>query len=25
MSRFFRFLPGDQRQVFLHEVTEKAS
>jgi len=25
MSRFFKFLPGDQRQAFLHEVTEKAS
>jgi hypothetical protein len=25
MSRFFKFLPDDQRQVFLHEVTEKAS
>jgi hypothetical protein len=23
--RFFRFLPGEQRQAFLHEVTEKAS
>src|SRR5690242_10214559 len=23
MSRFFKFLPGDQRQAFLHEVTEK--
>ena len=25
MSRFFKLLPGDQRQAFLHEVTEKAS
>jgi hypothetical protein len=25
MSRFFKFLPGDQRQAFLHEVTEQAS
>ncbi len=25
MSRFFKFLPEDQRQAFLHEVTEKAS
>ena len=25
MSRFFKFLPGDQRQAFLHEVTGKAS
>jgi hypothetical protein len=25
MSRFFKFLPGDQKQAFLHEVTEKAS
>ena len=25
MSRFFQFLPGDQRQAFLHEVTAKAS
>jgi hypothetical protein len=25
MSRFFTFLPGEQRQAFLHEVTEKAS
>ena len=25
MSRFFKFLPGDQRQAFLHEVIEKAS
>jgi hypothetical protein len=25
MSRFFKFLPGDQRQAFLHEVTEEAS
>ena len=24
-SRFFKFLPGDQRQAFLHEVAEKAS
>src|SRR5258708_8610669 len=24
MSRFFKFLPGDQRQAFLHEVTAKA-
>jgi hypothetical protein len=25
MSRFFKFLPGEQQQVFLHEVTGKAS
>jgi len=25
ISRFFKFLPGDQRQAFLHEVAEKAS
>jgi hypothetical protein len=25
MSRFFKFLPGEQRQAFLHEVTEKTS
>ena len=25
MSRFFKFLPGEQRQAFLHEVIEKAS
>ena len=25
MSRFFRFLPGEQRQAFLREVIEKAS
>jgi hypothetical protein len=25
ISRFFKFLPGDLRQAFLHEVTEKAS
>jgi hypothetical protein len=25
ISRFFKFLPGDQRQTFLHEVTEKMS
>jgi hypothetical protein len=25
MSRFFKFLSRDQRQVFLHEVAEKAS
>src|SRR6184192_1462728 len=25
MSRFFKFLPGEQRQAFLHEVTENAS
>jgi hypothetical protein len=25
MSRFFKFLPGEQRQAFLHEVTAKAS
>jgi hypothetical protein len=24
VSRFFKFLPGDQQQVFLREVTEKA-
>jgi len=25
ISSFFKFLPGEQRQAFLHEVTEKAS
>src|SRR5436305_13980815 len=25
ISRFFKFLPGEQRQAFLHEVNEKAS
>jgi hypothetical protein len=25
MSRFFKFLPGEQRQAFLHEVTDNAS
>jgi hypothetical protein len=25
MSRFFKFLPGEQRQAFLHEVTAKTS
>src|SRR6266849_60197 len=25
MSRFFQFLPGEQRQAFLHDLTEKAS
>jgi len=25
MSRFFKFLPGEQRQAFLHQVTAKAS
>ena len=25
MSRFFKFLPGEQRQAFLHEVTENDS
>jgi 5-methylcytosine-specific restriction endonuclease McrA len=25
ISRFFKFLAGEQRQAFLHEVTEKAS
>jgi len=25
MSRFFKFLPGEQRQAFLREVTQKAS
>jgi hypothetical protein len=25
MSWFFKFLPGEQRQAFLHEVTEKTS
>ena len=25
LARFFKFLPGEQRQAFLHEVTEKAS
>jgi hypothetical protein len=24
MSRFFKFLPGDQRQAFLHEMNERA-
>jgi hypothetical protein len=24
-SRVFKFLPSEQRQAFLHEVTEKAS
>ena len=24
-SQFFKFLPGEQRQAFLHEVTEKAT
>jgi hypothetical protein len=23
--RFFKFLPGQERQTFLHRVTEKAS
>jgi hypothetical protein len=23
--RFFKFLPGEERQTFLHHVTEKAS
>jgi hypothetical protein len=23
--RFFKFLPGDERQAFLHHVNEKAS
>ena len=23
--RFFKFLPGEERQAFLHDVTEKAS
>ena len=25
MSRFFKFLPGEQRQAFVHQITEKAS
>jgi hypothetical protein len=25
MTRFLKFLPGEQRQAFLHEVTGKAS
>jgi hypothetical protein len=25
MSRFFKFLPGEQRQAFLHEVAGKVS
>jgi hypothetical protein len=25
MSRFFKFLPDDQRQAFLHEMADKAS
>ena len=25
MSRFFKFLAGEQRQAFLHEEAEKAS
>jgi hypothetical protein len=25
VSRFFRFLPGEQRQALLHEVAEKVS
>jgi hypothetical protein len=25
MSRFFKFLPGDQKQAFLHEMSEKTS
>ena len=25
MSRFLKFLPGEQRQAFLHEVAKKAS
>src|SRR5258705_7142074 len=25
MYRFFTFLPGEQQQAFLHEVTEKAA
>jgi hypothetical protein len=25
ISRFFKFLPGEQRQVFLNHVTEKAA
>ncbi len=24
ISRFFKFLPGEQRQAFLHEGTENA-
>jgi hypothetical protein len=25
MSRFFKFLPGEQRQAFVEQITEKAS
>ncbi len=25
ISRFFRFLPGEQRQAFVEQITEKAS
>jgi hypothetical protein len=25
MSRFFKFLPGEQRRAFLHRVVEEAS
>jgi hypothetical protein len=25
ISRFFRFLPGEQRQTFVEQITEKAS
>ena len=25
MSRFFKFLPGEQREAFLHEMIQKAS
>jgi hypothetical protein len=25
ISRFFQFLPGEQRQAFVEQITEKAS
>jgi hypothetical protein len=25
MARYFKFLPGDQRQAFVEQITEKAS
>ena len=25
VSRFFKFLPGEQRQAFVQQITEKAS
>ena len=25
VSRFFKFLPGEQRQAFVEQITEKAS